>query len=79
VISGEPTVLINGRPAARIGDRIQTPRFQHPVACVGGPILSGSSTVFIGGMPAARLGDPAATVRGPGTIVSGSPNVLIGN
>jgi len=79
VISGAPTVLINGRPAARVGDLIQTPRFEPPVACVGGPILSGSSTVFIGGMAAARVGDPAATLCGPEVIVSGSANVRIGN
>ena len=65
---GEPTVLIGGLPAARVGDM---------ATCTGPPdsILTGSATVFIGGMPAARLGD--TTAHG-GTIISGDPAVLIG-
>lgn len=66
--AGEPTVLIAGIPAARVGDM---------ATCAGPPdtILMGSTTVLIGGMPAARLGD--STAHG-GTIVAGAPNVLIG-
>ncbi len=66
--AGEPTVLIGGLPAARVGDM---------ATCVGPPdtIAMGSTTVLIGGMPAARMGD--ATVHG-GTIVLGEPTVLIG-
>lgn len=65
---GEPTVLIGGMPAARVGDM---------ATCSGPPdtILAGSSTVFIGGMPAARMGD--STSHG-GSIVAGLPTVLIG-
>ncbi|NLB91813.1 MAG: type VI secretion protein [Bacteroidales bacterium] len=65
---GEPTVLIGGMPAARVGDM---------AICTGPPdfIAMGSATVFIGGMPAARLGD--VTAHG-GTIVAGCPTVLIG-
>lgn len=65
---GEPTVLIAGMPAARVGDM---------ATCVGPPdtIVMGSATVLIGGKPAARLGD--STAHG-GTIVIGCPTVLIG-
>ncbi|MEM7380402.1 MAG: PAAR domain-containing protein [Bacteroidota bacterium] len=65
---GEPTVLIAGLPAARVGDM---------ATCIGPPdtIVAGSSSVMIGGMPAARLGD--STAHG-GTIVAGAPTVLIG-
>ena len=65
---GEPTVLIGGMPAARVGDM---------AICTGPPdsIAMGAATVFIGGMPAARLGD--VTAHG-GTIVAGCPTVLIG-
>jgi uncharacterized Zn-binding protein involved in type VI secretion len=61
-------VLIEGLPAARVGD---------PAVCAGPPdtIAAGSGTVFIGGAPAARLGD--ATAHG-GTIVAGSATVMIG-
>lgn len=66
--AGEPTVLIGGLPAARVGDM---------ATCVGPPdtIAMGSTTVLIGGMPAARMGD--TTAHG-GTIVLGEPTVLIG-
>jgi uncharacterized Zn-binding protein involved in type VI secretion len=66
--AGEPTVLIGGMPAARVGDM---------VTCSGPPdtIAAGSGTVMIGGMPAARLGD--STAHG-GTIILGEFTVLIG-
>mgnify|MGYP006286241979 CR=1 FL=1 len=65
---GEPTVLIAGMPAARVGDM---------ATCTGPPdtIVAGSGTVQIGGMPAARLGDQ--TAHG-GSILMGEPTVLIG-
>lgn len=65
---GEPTVLIAGLPAARMGDQ---------AVCAGPPdiIAAGSATVLIGGMPAARMGD--STAHG-GVIIVGAPTVLIG-
>jgi uncharacterized Zn-binding protein involved in type VI secretion len=65
---GEPTVLITGLPAARVGDML---------VCVGPPdsIIKGSTTVMIGGMPAARIGDQ--TAHG-GSILLGAFNVIIG-
>jgi uncharacterized Zn-binding protein involved in type VI secretion len=65
---GEPTVLIGGIPAARVGDQC---------VCVGPTdvVIQGSATVLIGGLPAARMGD--ATAHG-GTIVLGFPTVIIG-
>lgn len=65
---GEPTVLVAGMPALRMGDM---------ATCVGPPdtVILGSATVLIGGMPASRLGD--STAHG-GTIVVGAPTVMIG-
>ncbi|MFT3823198.1 MAG: PAAR domain-containing protein [Chitinophagaceae bacterium] len=65
---GCPTVLIEGAPAARMGDLL---------TCSGPPdsIIKGSSSVMIGGAPAARMGD--TTAHG-GTISVGSATVLIG-
>ena len=65
---GEPTVLIEGMPAARVGDML---------TCTGPPdtIAAGSGTVMIGGMPVGRMGD--STAHG-GTIVLGSFTVIIG-
>lgn len=66
---GEATVLIEGLPAAVMGDTC---------TCVGPPaaITKGSETVLIGGKPAARIGDP--TSHG-GSIVLGAPTVIIGD
>ena len=65
---GQPTVLIGGLPAARMGDM---------AFCTGPPdvIALGSMTVLIGGKPAARMGDMCAH---GGTIVLGHMPVLIG-
>jgi uncharacterized Zn-binding protein involved in type VI secretion len=65
---GEPTVLIENMPAARMGDML---------VCTGPPdsIVKGSATVLIGGVPAARMGD--STAHG-GTITLGSLTVIIG-
>jgi uncharacterized Zn-binding protein involved in type VI secretion len=65
---GCPTVLIQGIPAARVGDM---------AVCVGPPdvIALGSVTVMIGGAPAARLGD--MTAHG-GSIVLGCFTALVG-
>lgn len=66
--TGEPTVLIGFRPAARVNDLL---------SC--GPtvdrIAEGSPTVLIGFQRAARMGD--ATTHG-GVIVQGEKTVLIG-
>lgn len=67
--SGPKSVIINGLPAAIVGD-----------LCVcAGPVDSiskGSSSVYINGMPAARMGDP--TAHG-GSITIASSNVIIGD
>ncbi|WP_339875683.1 PAAR domain-containing protein [uncultured Algoriphagus sp.] len=65
---GEPTVLIGGLPAARVGDM---------TTCAGPPdtIITGSFSVLIGGLPAARMGD--STAHG-GVIIIGCPTVIIG-
>ncbi len=65
---GTPTVMIEGLPAAVVGDLC---------TCTGPPdsIVMGSQTVLIGGKPAARMGD--TTAHG-GSITLGSATVLIG-
>jgi uncharacterized Zn-binding protein involved in type VI secretion len=81
IVVGCPTVLIGGKPAARIGDMHTCPMVTPgtpPIPHVGGPITMGSATVLIGGMPAARMGDVATCTGPPDTIVAGEPTVLIG-
>lgn len=69
ILTGEPTVLIEGRPAARVGDA---------AACTDGPttIGSGSPTVIIGGSHAARITDTTCHF---GKITTGAATVLIGS
>ena len=62
---GEPTVLIGGLPAARMGD-----------TCGVDAIVKGSATVMIGGMPAARIAD--ITGAGGSIMPPGALTVLIG-
>ena len=69
---GEPTVLIEGLAAVRIGDA---------GVCTGAPgvpnaIAVGSSTVKIGGLGSARVGD--ATTHG-GAITLGAATVTVGD
>jgi uncharacterized Zn-binding protein involved in type VI secretion len=79
IIIGFPTVLIGGKPAARVGDMHVCPMVDGIKPHVGGPVMPpGSPTVLIGGMPAARLGDMAQCVGPPDTIILGCPTVLIG-
>ncbi len=78
ITSGNPTVLINGQPAATMGDLHVCPMCS-PGPHVGGPVMAGAPTVLIGGKPAARSGDMCTcSAPAPDAIVQGSPNVLIG-
>lgn len=68
VITGDPTVLICFRPAARKGDKAM---------CLGGvdTIVEGDPSVLIGGIPAALKGHK--TEHG-GILLTGCPRVRIG-
>ncbi|MBU0700687.1 PAAR domain-containing protein [bacterium] len=81
IIIGFPTVLIGGKPAARMGDMHVCPMVTPgtpPIPHVGGPITIGAATVLIGNMPAACMGDMATCIGPPDTIMMGCPTVLIG-
>jgi len=68
IITGSPTVFIDGRPAARRGDA-----GVHAVCC--GPnmytIVGGDRSVLIDGRPAARIGSRTQHCGGLGTLVAG--------
>ena len=82
IVAGCPTVLIGGKPAARVGDNHVCPMCNPgtpPPPHVGGPIMPpGVPVVLIGGMPAACVGDMLMCAGTPDTIASGCPTVLIG-
>ncbi|KFC00872.1 uropathogenic specific protein [Trabulsiella guamensis ATCC 49490] len=73
ITAGSATVLIDGLPAARLGDPL-TPhdKPEHPPH--PRKIASGSTTVFIEGIPAARSGDSVDC----GGVIVGSGTVNIG-
>ncbi|AZI44510.1 PAAR domain-containing protein (plasmid) [Deinococcus psychrotolerans] len=73
--SGAATVLIGGRPAARMGDaHLETPPIVTPFH---GPqvIAGGSSSVLIEGKPAARAND---LISCSATLIATQFTVLIG-
>jgi len=77
IASGSPDVLIEGKPAARVGDTSTTHLMPGGKHCVphAAPIATGSATVFINGRPAARVGD---YLSGCTQIAQGSATVIIG-
>lgn len=81
IVAGAPTVLIGGKPAARMGDMHVCPMMNPgvpPPPHVGQQIIMGCPTVLICGMMAARMGDPVMCAGPPDTILAGCPTVLIG-
>jgi uncharacterized Zn-binding protein involved in type VI secretion len=74
-IKGSPNVLVNFRPALRVGDT-----GIHAACC--GPnmwtAVKGSATVLINNMPAHRMGDMDQHCGGVGTLIEGSPDVIVG-
>ena len=73
-IQGSPDVRVNGRPALRVGDP-----GVHTVCCGANTWTSttGSATVFINGKAAFRMGDKTQHCGGIGSLIEGSPNVVV--
>lgn len=74
-ITGSPDVSVNGKPALRTTDK-----GVHAPCC--GPNMwvatKGSTTVFINFLPAHRKGDMTTHCGGPGQLIQGSPDVIVG-
>lgn len=68
---GSPNILINGKPAARVGDSVSCRMSSSPTT-----ITTGAKNVLFNGKPAARMGD---TIANGGSIIQGSSNVFIGD
>lgn len=64
IITGAAKTLVEGAPAARMGDMHACPIYGHMVT----PIVTGSAKTTIEGMPAARSGDMTAC----GAVIIGS-------
>lgn len=76
---GEPTVLIGGMPAYRVGDPpVPCPMTTGPVPHGPESAPMGSTTVLIGSQPALRMGDTLVGAGPPNSVIMGEPTVLIG-
>jgi uncharacterized Zn-binding protein involved in type VI secretion len=74
-ITGSRDVLVNFRPALRVGDG-----GIHMACCDGNwwRAMRGSSSVLINGRPAHRMGDSTQHCGGIGQLIEGSPDVIVG-
>ena len=74
-VTGSPDVMVNSRPALRVTDT-----GIHALCC--GPntwvAVEGSTTVLINSLQAHRLEDLDQHCGGPGFMLEGSPDVLVG-
>lgn len=75
-VTGSANVLLNQRPALRVGDR-----GVHRARGGNGEweAEAGAPRVLINGSRVVRIGDPVHDGRRRGKMVQGSPNVLVGN
>lgn len=73
--TGSPNVLVNGKAALRVTDR-----GVHSRCCGSNDWIAveGSQTVWINNLQAHRKDDKDQHCGGPGYMIEGSPNVLVG-
>jgi uncharacterized Zn-binding protein involved in type VI secretion len=70
IILGDPTVLVNLRPAAFLGSKV-SPHLKHPVSAT----TSTNKTVLVNGKPITTVGD--IDICGHARV-NGSLNVIVG-
>lgn len=73
--TGSLNVIVNALPALRVTDRGIHSHCCGPNTWVA---VAGSKTVLINNLPAHRLGDLDQHCGGPGFMIMGSTNVLVG-
>jgi len=74
-VMGSPDVMVNKRPALRVGDK------GIHMACCGPNTWTaamGSATVLINNKAAHRMGDTDTHCGGVGMLIEGSPDVIVG-
>jgi uncharacterized Zn-binding protein involved in type VI secretion len=82
ITSGFPTVLIEKKPAARMGDMHTCPFVNQagpvPIPHVGALVVLGAMNVLTGLQPQARQFDQAICIGPPDSIVGGAFTVVVG-
>ena len=77
ILTGDPKVLVNGRPIAVLGSRVSPhPPCPKPGTHCAATTTSTSSTVLVGGKPVVTVGDLDTCFH---PRVGGSPNVIVGS
>ena len=74
IVSGSPDVMIDGLPAARLGDPL-APHAKPKHAPHARQIAAGAATVFVNGKPLAITGsavDCGGVIIGSGSVIVGS-------
>ena len=74
---GAVNVVIEGLPAARMGDFVGPHLMPGTPSCIPhvSAVAKGSANVFIGGLPAARFGDPFIACT---AVATSAKSVFIG-
>lgn len=76
VASGSTDVLVNGRPFARVGDKVSPHKFPARRCPPHAPvIITGSFSVIVNGRPAATLGSKIVACT---AVAQGSFDVIVG-
>ena len=73
--TGSPDVSANNRPALRVSD---SGRHSHCCGPNTWVATAGSQTVLDNNLQAHRLGDSDRHCGGPGYMIQGSPDILVG-
>ena len=73
--TGSPDVSANNRPALRVSD---SGRHSHCCGPNTWVATAGSQTVLVNNLQAHRLGDSDRHCGGPGYMIQGSPDILVG-
>ena len=74
-MTGSQNVMVNSRPALRVTDNGVHSHCCGPNTWVA---VKGSMTVLINNLQAHRLNDADQHCGGPGYMIEGSPDVLVG-
>lgn len=73
--TGSPNVSVNNRPALRVSDTGSHSQCCGPNTWVA---VAGSQTVSINNLQAHRLNDRDQHCGGPGYMIQGSPDMMVG-
>jgi uncharacterized Zn-binding protein involved in type VI secretion len=75
-LTGSPDIFVNGKAAVRVTD---TGEHSHCCGANTWEAVQGSGSVIFNNLHTHRLGDKDQHCGGPGYMIDGSPDVLVGD